>query len=491
MIADLKPYPAMKDSGVPWLGDVPAHWEVRRLRNAAEMRVSNVDKHSKEEEEPVRLCNYVDVYKNDRIRDGMPFMCATATGDEIARFRLAVGDVLITKDSEVWNDIGVPALVVQPADNLVCGYHLALLRPFTERIIGGYLFRVMQSNGVAYQFHVEANGVTRYGLSHSAIKSIWLPTPPRPEQAAIVRFLDHADRRIRRYIRAKQKMIKLLEEQKQAIIHRAVTRGLDPNVRLKPSGVEWLGEVPKHWEVVRLKAGDHAQLSRVGRLSVMRNSATHNEWGVLTVGCVNRDAFDESQDKKLPTTLKPLPRLEIRDGDILVSRANTRELLELAAVAIQPRSKIDPERQVIPISPKGAEGRCAIPGACNSAANKSGSDREQYERSQRFHAKHRAVSDSESAAFASNDRRAKADSESTQTADRFARNGGFWREREIDLLREYRTRLVADVVTGKLDVREAAARLPDEVEELEPLDETDADAEVTDDLEAAPEEAAA
>ena len=69
------------------------------------------------------------------------------------------------------------------------------------------------------------------------------------EQAAIVRFLDHVDRRIRRYIRAKQKLIKLLEEQKQAIIHRAVTRGLDPNVRLKPSGVEWLGDVPEHWEV--------------------------------------------------------------------------------------------------------------------------------------------------------------------------------------------------------------------------------------------------
>ncbi len=77
--------------------------------------------------------------------------------------------------------------------------------------------------------------------------------PPLAEQAAIVRFLDYADRRIRRYIRAKQKLIKLLEEQKQAIIHRAVTRGLDPNVRLKPSGVEWHGDVPEHWDVVALK----------------------------------------------------------------------------------------------------------------------------------------------------------------------------------------------------------------------------------------------
>ena len=108
---DLKPYPTYKDSGVPWLGEMPAHWEMRRLRNTSEMRVSNIDKHTKDEEQPIRLCNYVDVYKNDRIRSGMAFMRATATTDEIERFRLRSGDVLITKDSEAWNDIGVPALV--------------------------------------------------------------------------------------------------------------------------------------------------------------------------------------------------------------------------------------------------------------------------------------------------------------------------------------------------------------------------------------------
>lgn len=253
MIDGLKPYPTMKDSGVPWLGEVPEHWEVNRLRNLADMRVSNVDKHTKDDEQPVRLCNYVDVYKNDYIRPSMRLMRATATQDEVERFRLAEGDVLITKDSEAWNDIGVPALVRESADDLVSGYHLALLRPFQERIVGDFLFRSLQSTSVQYQFHIEANGVTRYGLSHAAIKSVWLPVPSLPEQAAIVRFLDYMDRRIRRYIRAKQKLIKLLEEQKQAIIHRAVTRGLDPKVRLKPSGVEWLGDVPEHWAIVPLK----------------------------------------------------------------------------------------------------------------------------------------------------------------------------------------------------------------------------------------------
>src|SRR5690606_25553262 len=97
-------------------------------------------------------------------------------------------------------------------------------------------------------------GATVESIEHEFLANSRVPLPPLPEQAAIVRFLDHVDRRIRRYTRAKQKLTKLLEEQKQAIIHRAVTRGLDPNVRLKPSGVEWLGDVPEHWEVRRLKS---------------------------------------------------------------------------------------------------------------------------------------------------------------------------------------------------------------------------------------------
>jgi type I restriction enzyme S subunit len=217
------------------------------------MRVSNVDKLTKEGELPVRLCNYIDVYKDDRITERLAFMQATATPEELERFRLQAGDVLITKDSEMWNDIGVPALVEYIASDLVCGYHLALLRPRSGHMIGDYLLRALQSPGVAYQFHVSANGVTRYGLSHDAIKTVLLPLPPPDEQSTIVRYLDYVDRRIRRYIRAKQKLIALLNEQKQAIIHQAVTRGLDPNVRLKPSGVVWLGEVPEHWEVVPIK----------------------------------------------------------------------------------------------------------------------------------------------------------------------------------------------------------------------------------------------
>ena len=249
----LRPYPSYRESGVPWLGEVPAHWEVRRLRTVTEMRVSNVDKLTNENEHAVSLCNYTDVYNNDRIRAGMDFMKATATADEIERFRLRPGDVLITKDSEAWDDIGVPALVESTEDELISGYHLALLRPESKQICGAYLHYALSCAGVAVQFHVGANGVTRFGLTQNAIKSVWLPLAPLPEQAAIVRFLDHADRRIRRSIRAKEKLIVLSEEQKQAIIDQAVIGGIDvrtgqPYPVYKPSGVEWLGAYPAHWE---------------------------------------------------------------------------------------------------------------------------------------------------------------------------------------------------------------------------------------------------
>ena len=185
----LQPDVPLKPSGIPWLGDIPKHWEVKRLRHACEMRVSNVDKHTKHGETPVRLCNYVEVYKNERISESTRFMAATANQDERVRFGLRKGDVLITKDSEEWNDIGVPALVEYEAPDLVCGYHLAILRP-RPGLLGSFLHRALDSRFIATQFHVEANGVTRYGLSQGAILGVSIPIPPPIEQQNIVNYLD-------------------------------------------------------------------------------------------------------------------------------------------------------------------------------------------------------------------------------------------------------------------------------------------------------------
>ncbi len=223
----ITPYPVYKPSGVEWLGNVPAHWEVRRLRNIADVRFSNVDKHSKKHESAVRLCNYLDVYHNDRIRSNMDFMRATATDDEVKKFGLVTGDVLITKDSETWNDIGVPALVASTAPSLVCGYHLALIRPKAAATSGGFLNAALLSPNIAPQLHICANGVTRFGLSQNAIKSTWLPLPPLPEQHAIVVYLDKATASIDTAIERTRRQIELMEEYRTRLISDVVTGKLD------------------------------------------------------------------------------------------------------------------------------------------------------------------------------------------------------------------------------------------------------------------------
>ena len=223
----LDPNAPLKPSGIDWLGDIPEHWDVRRLRNVADMRVSNVDKHTKESEFAVRLCNYTDVYKNTVITADMPFMTATATRDEIEAFRLRVGDVIITKDSEDWQDIGVPALVAETADDMVCGYHLAILRPRLNRIKGRFLSYAMQCRGVVAQLSLAANGVTRYGLSHGAIKAISLPTPPVDEQEPIAEYIDEATASLNDAIDRAKREIDLIREYRTRLIADVVTGKVD------------------------------------------------------------------------------------------------------------------------------------------------------------------------------------------------------------------------------------------------------------------------
>jgi type I restriction enzyme S subunit len=302
------------------------------------------------------------------------------------------------------------------------------------------------------------------------------------------------DRRIRRYIRAKQKLIKLLAEQKQIIIHRAVTCGLDPNVRLKPSGVEWLGDVPEHWEVVRLKEVI-TPIEQGWSPQCDAQPASDGEWGVLKVGCVNRDAFDERQNKKLPSALEPVPALEIRDGDILVSRANTRELLGLAALVIRPRPKLmlcdklfrfrsaraRTDTRFLVYAIRQRTSRAQIESSTNGASDSMQNIGQGVIRNLLLSLP--PLDEQRRVVVALKEQTSSLDAGMSQA------------QRKIDLLGEYRTRLIAGVVTGKLDVREAAARLPDEVEELEPLDETKADTDLesdaADELDAVPEEAEA
>lgn len=205
----------------------PAHWATRRLRTVAELRVSNVDKHTKPDEHPVRLCNYTDVYKNAVITADMPFMAATATTEEVGTFRLEVDDVIITKDSEDWEDIGVPALVAQSADDLVCGYHLAILRPKPTMVTGKFLAYAVRSKCVVTQFSVAANGVTRYGLSHGSIKAVTIPVPPLDKQDAIVQHIDAATASLNTAITQATREIDLIGEYRTRLIADIVTGKMD------------------------------------------------------------------------------------------------------------------------------------------------------------------------------------------------------------------------------------------------------------------------
>ncbi len=240
-------------SGADSLTSLPDGWRRVPLKTVCDFAVSNVDKLSFDDELPVRLCNYTDVYRNERVSPDMDLMAATATRQEIERFHLEVGDVVITKDSESWNDIAVSAYVEGTAHDFICGYHLAFIRPRRDVLDGRFLFRCMQSRPIALQLELAATGVTRFGLPKDAIGLAVLPLPPLPIQFRIANYLDRETARIDGLIAEKERMLVLLEEKRAALISRVVTRGLDPKALLKPSGQGWLGEIPAHWEMSRLK----------------------------------------------------------------------------------------------------------------------------------------------------------------------------------------------------------------------------------------------
>ena len=258
-----RPYPSYRHSGVEWLGDVPEHWEVKRLERVASYRTSSVDKKTKDREQAVKLCNYTDVYYRDRIRaSDADFMEATASPHEITRFGLSVGDVLITKDSEDWTDIAVPALVEESADDFVCGYHLGIIRP-GALADATFIFRTMQSEAVNRQLQIAASGVTRYGLPSGAVSKVSISLPPLDEQRSIAAFLDHETAKIDSLITKKRLLLDRLAEYRTALITRTVTKGLppeaareaelNPNPPLKASEVEWIGDIPEHWLMTRLR----------------------------------------------------------------------------------------------------------------------------------------------------------------------------------------------------------------------------------------------
>jgi len=465
MIDGLKPYPAMKDSGVPWLGAVPEHWRVERLKSS----MTNVIEQAaqRQSDDMYVALEHVESWTG-LVR---PADSGVAFDSQVKRFR--AGDILFGKLRPYL------AKVTRPTSDGVCVGEFLVLRPRRPDGFAPYLEQLLRSKPVIDSVNSSTFGAKMPRADWQFVGGMPIPLPPLPEQAAIVRFLDHADRRIRRYIRAKQKLIKLLEEQKQAIIHRAVTRGLDPNVRLKPSGVEWLGDVPEHWEELPLK--------RVSRLDNSGNYGVEPEQGeevlpVATTAQIDRDGrFDVARMPRRGFSRAEVGRYGCRPGDILVVKSSGSIFNVISGKAGIVRSDtprfifsnflmrivadpaaIEPEYLFLLLSGYLTRERVKRMVAGTTYPN--------LRVGEYMSALVPVPPISEQRSITS------AVSMMTTAVDHAVRSA----RTEIDLLREYRTRLIADVVTGKLDVREAAARLPDEAEEPEPLDEIEAEGDADD-----------
>ena len=450
MTNQLRPYAAYKDSGVSWLGKVPAHWEVQRLKSWVDVNEFVLS----EDTDPEYTFEYLDIAsvatgrltaKPERIRFG--------NSPSRARRVVRPGDTIVstvrTYLKAVWH-------AEHPGDELIASTGFAVLTP-RRGTFPRFVNYFCQSDPFTNRVTAEAVGIAYPAIAETRLGTFDVCIPPYPEQAAIVRFLDHADRRIRRYIRAKQKLITLLEEQKQAIIHEAVTGQIDvrtgrPYPAYKDAGVEWLGRVPAHWDVWRSKRVFRPR-TELARPDDSQLSATQ------AYGVIAQADYEEKIRRKVTKILRHLnQRRHVEVDDFVISMRSFQGGLERAWESGCIRSSYIVLQAATTRLIVGYFGHlfksAGYIGALQSTANfiRDGQDLN-FENFCRVNLPVPPRGEQQ---------------EIAQTLDREQSHVRSMIERsrqQIDLLREYRTRLIADVVTGKLDVREAAAGLP----EVDPL----------------------
>ena len=236
-MAELKPYPAYKDSGVEWLGEIPAHWEVKRLKYAAPLRVSKLNIKS-EDDTYIGLEN-IESWTGRLLIQDQPESVESTVG------QFEAGDVLFGKLRPYL------AKAARPEFNGVSTSEILALRPVEYS--QSYLFYFFLNKLYIHWIDMLTYGTKMPRVSPDQVSNSFTPLPPLPEQRAIAAFLDRETAKIDALVAKKERLIELLQEKRTALISHAVTKGLDPDVPLKDSGVEWLGEIPAHWEVKRLK----------------------------------------------------------------------------------------------------------------------------------------------------------------------------------------------------------------------------------------------
>ena len=304
----------------PGLLRMNANWSTCKLRDIADVRVSNVDKKTSTAETPIKLCNYMDVYANDYVTKSMDFMTASASKSEIERFGLQAGDVIITKDSETPDDIGVPAVVTDCVDGLVCGYHLALIRLRNSAINPIYLAKQLSTAPVSRHFASNATGSTRFGLPVSVIEDTRIPIAPIAEQTEIAEILSTVDRAIEQTeaLIAKQQRIKT------GLMQDLLTRGIDEHGNLRSEQTHQfkdspLGRIPMEWDVRKIESiSDFVTSGARGWAKHYSNDGAP----FLRIGNLTRDhinmRFHDTVCVRPPAGTEGLRTL-VAPGDVLIS----------------------------------------------------------------------------------------------------------------------------------------------------------------------------
>lgn len=444
MIDTLKPYPEYKDSGVEWLGQVPVHWRVLPGRACfREKKVLNIGLR----ENTVLSLSYgkIVVKPLKKLYGLVPASFET--------YQVVDPNDIICRSTDLQNDWNSLRFGISRYRGIITSAYMNLNCTTTIRSVFGYL--LLHTYDLIKVFYGLGSGL-RQNLDWRDFKYLQCVLPPLPEQTAIVRFLDWAERRIRRVIRARQKRIKLLQEYKQALIHQAVTGQIDvrtnqPYSAYKDAGVEWLGQVPAHWEVVPIK-----RAFRLIEYGISESASESGTVRLLTMGNI-RDGQVIVPDSGGVESVDP--KLLLEPGDLLFNRTNSAELVAKVGIFTGSDSAVTFASYLVRMRPNPGQEpyflnlllndlsilslarREAIPSLHQSNLNPT-----RYGRL--------AVAlppKGEQLAIVAT---AKAQSEKIDAAIAADR-------RQIELLQELRTRLIADVITGKLDVREVAAMLPD------------------------------
>ena len=448
MIEGLKPYAEYKESGSKWLGAVPAKWEVRNLRTLIAKRTErdhpDLPLLSVAREKGVFVRSMTDADENHNV---IP--------NDLTNYKVARAGNLVINKMKAWQG----SMGIAPCDGIVSPAYFVFNFRIANHAFGQ---RLLRSKPYVAHFGQASDGVRvgQWDLSIPGMRQIPVLVPSDDEQAAIVRFLDHANRKIDGFIRAKRKLIGLLNEQKQAIIHSAVTRGLNPDVKLKDSGIPWLGEIPEHWETKRIKY----------LLREVDNRSTTGLEPLLSMRMYHGLVVFSEHFTRPPQAATLVGFKIVRPGQFVVNRMQAGNgvifpsCLSIVGLVSPDYAVFDPIADVN-VDYLGELFRSrTLRVKFRSESKGLGTGTSGFMRlyNDRFGAIHISLPPR-----VEQDSILKGIEEQSETLNTtIART-----EREIALMLEYRTRLTADIVTGKLDVRDAAAKLPEVAadEVIEPL----------------------